>query len=479
MACPMFAEAKAPLKVDVFQMPAEVELSAVTTAGHYILASHLVRPLTKVDKFGRIKGDLAKSWHFSDDRRVWKIQLVEAKFSNGEKIVASDVVSSIRRQISHATGVHFPFVEIKSIKELGQDAVEIELKSPRNDFIFELAKPEFGVLYKSDVAAEKGKAQFKVTSGPYYVSSKEGTTYSLKRNTNYTEDAKNNADLVFSSSSGAGSAVRLEREQIRFFTTQQSLSLIEHKSFLERNSKVVAHRPHIGFSYWLSINSQSPHFKDQAARARLQVLLHDYQSKEIDGFFWEKAHQLYLPDGDGRPTEGELKGVWQAIKSKAGSKQASRTKLRILPLKAENSITKDVIEFLSKHYDVQVLKYASEEELTKYIKEGDFEVKISSNDFSSVDLFENLKTTFNASRPYVFLGNFNEIPKLMAKASATDDRTTRSDYFKRIGISLLNDGLIAPLAYLRICFYADSGLDVSEWSTVFPEISFWKVKLND
>ena len=475
----MIAEAKEPLKVDVFQMPADVELSAVTTAGHYILASHLVRPLTKVDKFGRIKGDLARSWQFSEDRKVWKIQLVDAKFSNGERITSADVVRSIQRQISHGTGVHFPFGEIKSVKDLGGDSLEIELRNQRNDFIFELAKPEFGILHKQDASSEKGKAQFKVTSGPYFLSSKDGTTYSLKRNTFYTEDARNNADLIFASSSGAGSAVRLERNQIRFFTTQQSLTLIEHKSFLERNPHVVAHRPHIGFSYWLSTNPQSPNFKDSSDRARLQVLLHDYQSKEIDGFFWEKAHQLYLPDGDGRPTEAELKDVWKTIKGKVGVKSPARSKLRILPLKAENSITKDLINFLSKHYEVQVLKYSSEEELTKYIKDGSFDVKISSNDFSSVDLFENLKTTFNASRPYVFLGNFNEVPKLMAKASSTDDRAMRSDYFKRIGISLLSDGLIAPLAYLRICFYADSRVDVSEWSTVFPEISFWKVKLND
>lgn len=467
------------IRAAVFSLPETLEPSQITTAASYIVVSHLVRPLTKLDKFGKLQADLAKSWFHSKDKLTWTIEIQNAKFSNGDPITASEVVETIKRQMRHNTGVHFSFSEIQSVKLIDQKKLAIELKSPRNDFIAELSKPEFGVLHKSDIVAEKNKAQFKVTSGPYYVHSEKGSTFHLKRNPHYQVDAKNGADLLLESSKGPESAKKLESGSLDFLATSQNLSHDEHEK-LKNNKLLQAKKPHIAFSYWLSINPNSAIFKDESKRAYLQSLIKDFKSVETNNHSWERADQIYLPDGDGRPTAQELERVWSSVlkKSKSG-KFEKGTKLRVLPLKAENPVTLSVTEYLKKYFEVEVIRYKTEEELISLIKSNQFDLKISANDFSSIDLFENLKTTFNASRPYVFLPKISPIPDLMMKASNVDDKASRSEIFKKIGLNLIEDGLVAPIAYQRMWFYAHKSLDLSAWSFLYPEISFWKLEVNE
>ena len=58
------------LNVQIFGLPNAIEPAAITTAGHYILAGHVLRSLTKVDKFGQVEGDLASAWKISENSKT-------------------------------------------------------------------------------------------------------------------------------------------------------------------------------------------------------------------------------------------------------------------------------------------------------------------------------------------------------------------------------------------------------------------------
>lgn len=467
------------IKADIFKMPEVVELSAVTTAGHYILSAHLVRCLTKVDRFGKIQSDLAKRWVHSNDHKTWRFWIGEEKFSNGDQIQPTDVVASIQRQIVLGTGVHFPFSEILKVYLDDEKAIVILLKTPRTDFIYDISKPEFGVLHKSDALSKKGQLNFSISSGPYFISEKKNDFFYLKRNKYFLTDVQNEADLIFQSSSGEASAEKLLKGTIEFLTTQQNLSEKSHKE-IESSKLISAVKPHVAFSYWLSINTKSSNFRKKENRSKLQMLLRYFSSPEIQAHVWQKADQLYLPDGAGRPTYEELKKSWEKILKKAKDVEfKQKPKIKIIPLKMTNSLIDDLINYLKSFYEIELLSYTTEEELVKMIKSEDFDIKVSSNDFSSLDLSENLKTTFNNSRPYIFLDSKSPIRSLMDLAAVTNDKSKQSEIYKNIGLSLLDDGLIAPLAYQRVWFYHKKNIDISRWSNTFPEISFWKVKLND
>lgn len=448
------------LKVNVFKMPEVVELAAVTTAGHYIISSHLVRTLTKLDKFGKIQSDLATKWHHSDDHKTWQIWIGNAKFSNGEEIKATDVVDSIQKQLALKTGVHFPFSEIEKVSLNQDNSVTIKLKTPRTDFVYDLSKSEFGVLHKSDVLAKKGESGFAISSGPYFILKREASEYHLKRNRYFKSEQGNDLDLIIGNSDGEASPKALTNGTIDFFTTQQNLSASQHGD-IEAVKGLSATKPHVAFSYWLSLNSESEYFRHKENRAKFQSTVKEFKSPELNNHSWQVAEQLYLPDGDGRPSDDELASAWRSIARLADTANSkAKVKLRIVPLKMTNTLISELTSYLSKFYEIETISYNTEDELIQIIRNGKFDIKISSNDFSSIDLSENLKTTFNASRPYVFLSKTSPVKRLMAKAATLNDKVEQSLIYKKIGLSLLEEGLIAPLAYQRVWFYHKKSIDI-------------------
>lgn len=472
-----FGKGATMIRAQLFKLPEKVEISAVTTAGHYILATHLVRTLTKLDKLGQIQADVITKWH-SKDNKIWTLTVGKEKFSNGDLITVEDIVRSIQRQQRLEAGVHFGFSEIQSVEAIDHSNLEITLKNERNDFIYDLSKPEFGILHKSDQLLEKNKLKLEITSGPYYLQEKDGAKFKLKRNPYYKSDVQNDLDLEIEDSNGEKSIRDLLSRKVDFVTTQQNIPLAQHHS-LESSVGIRMTKPHVAFSYWLSINPNSHYFKDKKNRSHLQNIVDRFKTTEIDGTFWEKANQIYLPDGDGRPTEQEIDEIWNIIRAKKMTKKVDKVKLRIIPLKMTNRLLDDLLKYLGTIFEIQMLPYSTEEELKVLIKSGNFDIKISANDFSSVDLSENLKTTFNANRPYIFLNESSLIPIYMSKITQTSDKSERSSLYKKIGINLLEEGLIAPIAYQRAWFYSLDRVNISAWSKLYPEISFWKMSVHD
>jgi hypothetical protein len=475
--CPNLGKGATVIRAQIFSLPKQVETGAITTAAHYILASHLVRSLTKVDKFGRIQPDVAVSWK-SKDKTTWTIDIGKEKFSNGDPITAADVLQSIQRQQKLGSGVHFSFSEISSIKVLKEYTIEIVLKNPSNDFVFDLGKPEFGILHKSDQNAKKNELKLSITSGAYFLHSKTNTAFYLKRNLNFNADVNNNLDLSIESADGEKSFIELKSGSIHFFTTQQNLTNEKHRLLIETKG-IKAIKPHVAFSYWLSINPNCQLFKNKTSRHQFQSFVDDFKSDELNGAFWEKSNQIYLPDGDGRPKISELELTWNSIKNSNHKSTAKKVQLRVVPLKTTNRMLDELLLYLGKRFDIKMISYQSEDELINILKSNNFDLKISANDFSSIDLSENLKTSFNSSRPYIFLNKESPIPALLSAAIQSDDRLIRSENFRNIGLTLLRDGLIAPIAYQRAWFYSLEKIDINAWSTNFPEISFWKVHVHD
>ncbi|MBX2986605.1 MAG: hypothetical protein KF802_01795 [Bdellovibrionaceae bacterium] len=466
------------ITADLFKMPETIELSSITTAGHYILSSHLVRSLTKINKVGDIEGDLAASWTINDGQLDYKFILKDSKFSNGEPISADDIVESIKRQIKMKTAVHFNFERIKDVKALSGNEIQISLKSRDVNFLFDLSKPEFGVLHRNDRMLGKNLLKFSISSGPFSLEKKEDSIYYLKANEYFVGYPRAPKKICLQGRDGQSQLKDLLSGKIDFMLPFDGISLDQHKKVLS-SSEFTAFKPHIGFSYWISLNPRSDLFKSLDERSSFQKFVFSWDNKFVDGIFYEKATQLYLPDGDGRPTAKELDQIWKKILSEKSKRNfKNKRKLRVLPLKFSNSMIDSLLNSLRDLYKVEIISYSSEDELVSLLKANQFDIKISNNDFSSIDLAENLKTTFNSSRPYVFLEEADPIRKFMDDLEEESSSSERSSIYKKISISLLERGLIAPLVHQRVWFYHKKELDISAWATSFPEISFWKTVVN-
>ena len=250
---------------------------------------------------------------------------------------------------------------------------------------------------------------------------------------------------------------------------------------VKKSANINVTKPHVGFSYWISLNKNSKVFKDKLSISKFQVHVSNFDIDSKDNFLWEKANQLYLPGGDGRPTVIEIDKVWSKIRHNASKLAETKEKvfLRMLPLKFSNTTLENLVKHLSLKYEIKTITYKTESELKKIIENNEFDIKLSANDFSSMDLFENLKTSFNTSRPYIFLKKNDKISKLMIDLSKEEVRDIRFSIFKDIGLRLISEGYVAPVGFQRIWFYSSKKIDIAEWSNLFPEVSFWKVKVND
>ena len=100
------------------------------------------------------------------------------------------------------------------------------------------------------------------------------------------------------------------------------------------------------------------------------------------------------------------------------------------------------------------------------------------NDFSSIDLHENLQTTFNPVHPLIITSKKDDqFQDDLRKALNTEDETERHKIYKEIAIRVLRDGYIVPIAYHKMVFIHKNSVDVSSWSKLFPEISLWKINI--
>lgn len=95
-----------------------------------LVASNLIYDgLVKFSPDLNIDNDIAKSWKTSLDGKTITFNLnPEAKFQNGEKIEASDVVFSLNRLSSSKSVVRSLYDCIESVNEVSKDVVSIKLK---------------------------------------------------------------------------------------------------------------------------------------------------------------------------------------------------------------------------------------------------------------------------------------------------------------------------------------------------------------
>lgn len=175
---------------------------------------NLMQGLTSIDRNGNVKPAIAESWKISEDGRKYTFKLREAKWSNGDKIVAKNFVDSWRRLADPVTTSKYQFIvetagiknarEIiigeKKVEELGVRALddmtlEVELTEPVPYFLKLLSFVNFSPIHKGfvdklgeDFATSK---ETQVYSGPYVLNSLESAYgYKFRKNENYW-DKKN------------------------------------------------------------------------------------------------------------------------------------------------------------------------------------------------------------------------------------------------------------------------------------------------
>lgn len=453
------------LRMNIFPFDSHLTISSIKSASEYIILKHLSRNILDTKKDGSLAGDLVESWKISKDFKEFKFTIREnQKFSNGETITVDHIVSSLSTQLKSKSAIHFDFNKIKSIDKISQNEFQIIQKDSSPRFLHKLAHPEFGILYP-------GKETFKISSGCYSLEKIEKNKAVLKVN-KFCPELKNKYDtVIFSYSDPSEQVKKINNNELDFCISFFQDDKIAHAN-ISKNKNYDTYKPHIGFTYWLSFNSNSKQLQVDANR---EFITKAIKSKDLvsseDSASWEEAWQLFLPNGPGRLTRDEEIKIWKK-KLSVSVQQKKLSSIQVL-------LPKDF--YLNKELLLRLASVAEVVEPIYYENQSDFVNKLKvtpdlyliNNDFSSLDLEDSIFVTFNENRPLI---NANKkIKTILKQLSTNSDENASYKSYKDIAETLLVDNFIVPLVHKRIIFYKKKNLSLAEWSVLFPEISAWKI----
>lgn len=210
------------LRVDIGGEPPTLDLNKAQDSNSIAILSGLSRPLVYVDKDNNVVPALAESWEVSPDAKTLTFHLRDAKYSNGEPIVAGDFVRSFKRLVDPRTAAPYSYVtaEIEGAGELlamaGADpapsdadiqaaldklgvsapddkTVVVKLSTPATYFLSALTLWVFGPIQESWINTDgslKTEAGDYVSSGPFILDTWDHQSQIvMKPNPNWYGDA--------------------------------------------------------------------------------------------------------------------------------------------------------------------------------------------------------------------------------------------------------------------------------------------------
>lgn len=98
------------LRIDISGEPATLDPNKASSSDALAVIRALHRPLVYYDKDLKVVPSLAESWEISEDAKTFTFTLRDAKYSNGDPIVAADLVYSWRRVVDPRTAADYGYV---------------------------------------------------------------------------------------------------------------------------------------------------------------------------------------------------------------------------------------------------------------------------------------------------------------------------------------------------------------------------------
>ncbi|TCP37398.1 peptide/nickel transport system substrate-binding protein [Sphingomonas sp. BK235] len=113
-----------------------------------LLTDSLAEGLVRLDAAGQVEAGVAERWIVTDEGRSYIFRLREARWSDGQRLTAAQVVAALKRQTSaRADNRLAPFLTaVSSIVEMTPEVIEIELARPRPDLLKLFAQPELALV---------------------------------------------------------------------------------------------------------------------------------------------------------------------------------------------------------------------------------------------------------------------------------------------------------------------------------------------
>lgn len=165
------------LHLSIATNPSRLNPLLATDAGSSAITGYIFNGLLKYDKHGKIVGDLAKSFRFSDDKTLIFELRRDVKWHDGEPFTAKDVVFTF--DLIHSDKVVTPYTSnfrvVESIKALDKYTLRVKYKKPYfkalDTWLMQIV-PEHVLASQEDIMGSSFNKQ-PIGTGPYRLSKLE------------------------------------------------------------------------------------------------------------------------------------------------------------------------------------------------------------------------------------------------------------------------------------------------------------------
>lgn len=457
------------------EVPQSVPPFVMRTPTQYILLDHLTAKLVTTNREGQIVSDLADSWKVQSDFKSFEFLLGENKWSNGELITASDVVTHFRHGMDFGSATHIDFTKIESVVATDAKRLVIKLRESDAGFISKLRCPECGILKFTSGTLDQ--IDLSVTTGPYIVKRKSPGRYDLEANAHYRWHRPDSVRSLSFTNLNSDLRHNLKDFDADFSFAPKDLDRNGH-NHLVREKGFNTFEPKIYFSHFITFNLRSENLKPKGTRQALASDIAACRDAMESPPQFEAATGLAYSDS---PASVPADVYRSALKEFNKQKKTDKRELRMISMHSR-PFAPEIFQCLTAAgWNVSHTQAQSADEFTSLVRQLDrYDLALNRVDVSSPDIEEHLKVIFNEKFPYL-VPLVKDDPVLMAleqmKSIPMGETHRRFPLFKSLTETLVRDGYMAPLFYEKMVFYfRGDRLDLGGLSQTYPDIRFWRVK---
>lgn len=408
---------------------------------------------------------LAKTAEVSTDGLTYTFDILpSAKFSNGRKITASDVIFSIKRIMRRQPSGHFNAkAVIRDIEAVSDSRILIRLNEPTPAFIFILSLPEMGIVPRESLDANDTIVDFSITSGAYTLEGAPGTdSVILKKNPYFPQHVPNSPEhvrVLFRRGSDALTEA-VKNENADFAEFYESTGVAAFESLKDRAGySYKATRP----SYSVFMVADTKRLSDKERRA-VAALVAARMSYKPNALLEQRSFEL-LPPG----SFGSLEMDRPAI-------AADRLNLSDLPKKLT--------------FRTWDKKNALVENLVGIFRDAGIDVSIVTDDKTPADItfrgqgmnldFPEIEFHLNMLSPWSYINSSESETAELRRSIHAFDNETRSKLIQKVGRALISDGRIIPvLVRSYVHLFRQNHVNVDGITNYDGDVRFYLMKVTD
>ena len=432
--------------------------------------------LVKENEKREMTGDLAEKWEMSPDGKRYTFYLREAKWQDGVKLTADDVLFTLSLILNPET--KSPFIEAfkeVEIKKIDDKTVSFDLKTPFAPFLSSLTVPVLPKHLLSQVSPEKLAnspfAKKPIGSGPFKLTKitqqREETSVTLKANRDYYLKKPYLNKFIFK-------IYKDKEEVLRAFSKKQILGFLDGGSEQSGGYKIILPQYKAVF-----FNLDSPNL-DKTTRKAL-VLATDKQ-EILDNIKGVKQIDSPILPGFLGYKEG-TKSTFDLEKAKSILVKSKITNKTLTLLTSQSEENQKVTEILKKQWEMLGLQIN-----LVVLSNSLFEKEVASRNYDLLLTGINQKAdpdpypfwhSSQASETGLNLSSFKnkEVDRLLVEARQSADQNFRREKYERF-IDIIQNEAPAIFLYQPIYFYRVSGIvkGVGKTEGVVKSDRFWNIE---